>query len=129
MSLFVVNSMVLFSMLIFILMYFPSVHVLDSWGLRKGITLGISLTVLGLWVRCLVNQSFFFAILGQAISATGQPFLFNAFALLSLNWFPKRERIMSTAMCAYSGTFGGGLGSFLPSLFFSSSDATNAVGA
>ena len=127
MSLFAINSIILSTMFIFILLNFPSVHVLDKRGLRVGVTLGIFLTCLGMWIRCLVNQSFYFAVLGQAISASGQPFMFNAFTLLSLNWFPQKERIMSTAVSAYAGVLGAGIGSFIPSLFFSSNDVTNVA--
>ena len=67
---------------------FPSVYVVDRWGLRIGTVVGISLTTFGLWLRCLVNFNFYTLLLGQVFMAIGQPFLYNAPALVTSNWFP-----------------------------------------
>jgi len=36
------------------------------------------LTFIGMWIKCLVNYDFSILIVGQMISAIGQPFLTNA---------------------------------------------------
>ena len=70
-SLFMINYMSLIYMISFIPVNFLSVVVLDKWGLRWGITLGMSLTTLGLWLRTLINYSFTYVIIGQTIMAIG----------------------------------------------------------
>ena len=105
-------------MLLFGAVNFPGVAVLDKWGLRKGVIIGLLLTTVGLWIRCFMNYSFTYAILGTVVLSMGQPFLFNVPPLLSANWFPKEERIVSTTVGCYSMVVGMGIGCFIPSLYF-----------
>ncbi len=56
-------------MIMFVPVNFPSVAALDKWGLRFGVSFGIILTTLGLWLRCMINIDFWFAIIGQTILA------------------------------------------------------------
>jgi fucose permease len=51
-------------MIMFVPMNFPSVFALDKYGLRIGVCLGIVLTTVGLWLRCLINKSFWMVIVG-----------------------------------------------------------------
>ena len=64
MSIFVINYMSLIYLVVYPFMNFPSVFALDKLGLRKGITIGILLTTLGIWIRCLINYNFIFMIVG-----------------------------------------------------------------
>ena len=95
----------------------PSVLALDKKGLKFGTCIGILLTTLGLWLKCLVNQGFVYVVVGQTIIAAGQPFLLNACSKLSANWFPEKDRLKSTAIAANSFIFGVSFGLFIPSLF------------
>lgn len=61
---FTINYMSLIYMVMFLPVNFPSVTALDKWGLRYGVIIGIGLTVIGLWVRCLLNYTFISAIVG-----------------------------------------------------------------
>lgn len=54
----------------FIPIYYPSVIVLDKYGLRAGILTGAGLTALGAWLRVFLNHSFWWALLGQTVLAT-----------------------------------------------------------
>lgn len=85
------------------------------------------LTTAGLIVRCFINYNFVYVIIGQVILCMGQPFIFNASALLSATWFPKKERYISTSIAANSGIVGLSFGTFISSLFFTNADATNVV--
>lgn len=58
-------------MAIFILFVFPTNIVLDKGGLRLGIWLGVLFTVMGMWTKCLINQGFYFVLIGQFIAALG----------------------------------------------------------
>jgi hypothetical protein len=58
-------------MAIFILFVFPTNIVLDKGGLRLGIWLGVLLTVMGMWTKCLINKGFYFVLIGQFIAALG----------------------------------------------------------
>ena len=66
-----VNMMSYSFMALYLPMNFPCVYIVEKYGLRWGVIGGIVSTALGLWIRCLVNQSFFFALLGNTIMALG----------------------------------------------------------
>ena len=66
---FVVNYMSLIYLIMFVPVNFPSVAVLEKYGLRVGLIIGIGLTIVGLWLRCLINTSFIFVIIGQTVLA------------------------------------------------------------
>jgi hypothetical protein len=105
-------------MIMFIPINFPSVIALDKLGLRMGVTIGIGLTTLGLWVRCFINFNFWFSVAGQIVLAIAQPYMYNAPSILSANWFPKKERIFATSFGAYANILGVAAGCFIPSIFF-----------
>lgn len=48
-------------------------------------------TALGMGVKCAVNKSFVWVIIGQIIAACGQPLLAIAPAKLATNWFGPNE--------------------------------------
>jgi hypothetical protein len=66
---FTINYMSQIYMIMFLPINFLSVTALDKWGLRYGIIIGIVLTVLGLWLRCLINYSFSTVVIGQTVLA------------------------------------------------------------
>ena len=112
-------------MIFFIPVNFPSTSVLDNYGLRVGIALGMGLTTLGIWFRCLMGHSIFYAVAGQTIMALGQPFLYNAPPKISALWFPEEERLIATSIGAYANIFGVAVGCFIPSVFFDDTDVYN----
>ena len=112
-----VNLMSYSFMVLFLPMNFPCVWVTDQYGLRWAVIGGILSTAVGLWVRCLLNQSFAFALIGQTIMALGQPFLYNAPALVTTNWFPERERPVATMVGTQMNILGIFIGFLFPSIF------------
>ncbi|CDW72822.1 major facilitator superfamily protein [Stylonychia lemnae] len=101
---------------------FPSVYALDKWGSRYGVLIGIFLTTVGLWLRCLINYNFIWAIIGQTVLAIAQPFTFNAPAKISANWFGEKERLYSTSVAVNANTLGVAIGYFIPALFVKDQD-------
>ena len=51
-------------MIMFLPMNPPSISYIESKGLRKSILLGVSIQVLGFWMRALINQGFIFVMVG-----------------------------------------------------------------
>lgn len=87
-------------MLFYLPMNFPCVYVVEKYGLRWGVIGGIVSTAVGLWIRCLINYSFIFALIGQTVIALGQPLLYNSPAKVTTNWFPQKERPVATMVGA-----------------------------
>ena len=92
----IVNLMSYSFMALYLPMNFPCVYVVEKYGLRWGVVSGIIITTIGLWIRVLINESFYFALVGQIIMALGQPLLYNSPAKVTTNWFRTKERAMAT---------------------------------
>jgi len=58
-------------MLFFVPMCLPSTYVLDKYGLRVGMLIGFFLQALGIIIKCFLNYSFWFALIGQTMVALG----------------------------------------------------------
>jgi len=75
-------------------------YILDKYGPRLGVffiakknkvSIGICLTVVGTWIRCLIPESYWFVLLGQSFCSLGQPFILNAPAKVAANWYAPKE--------------------------------------
>jgi len=77
--------------LLFTLMHpiftFPAAYVIDKYGTKFGIGFGSVLCFIGACIRMLVNQSFYFVIVGQVIAGIGRPFILNCQGKIGANWF------------------------------------------
>ena len=122
-----VNMMSYSFMVLYLPMNFPCVYIVENYGLRWGVIGGIVSTTLGLWIRCFINQSFFFALLGNTIMAIGQPLLYNSPAKVTTNWFPRNERPMATMVGTQMNIFGIFIGFMLPSFFIDSYSSPNQL--
>lgn len=97
-------------------MNFPSTYVLDKYGMRTGLTIGMVTTCVGLWLRIMINKSFWFPVMGQTLMAVAQPFVYNVPAKLSGNWFPPKQRPMATMIAVNFNILGILLGFFIPKI-------------
>jgi len=66
---FTVNYLSISYMILFLPAQYPCSLLMNKYGLRVGLTVGIILTVVGAWLRCLINSSFSYAIAGQTLMA------------------------------------------------------------
>ena len=57
-------------MIVFLFVNYPSNIVIDKGGLRLAVLIGMGFTFLGMCVKCLVNKSFIWVIIGQILAAT-----------------------------------------------------------
>jgi len=106
-------------MIFFLPLNFFSVKALDKYGLRVGVLWGIVGTCIGLWIKCFVNYSFAFVIVGQTFCAISCPFLYNAPAKVTSNWFAEKERAVATMVGTLSSFVGLSLGFVVPVLIIS----------
>lgn len=77
--------------LLFVLMHpiftFPAAYFIDTYGTRVGISIGCVLCMVGVSLRLLINEHFWWAILGQVVAGIGRPFILNCQTKISSNWF------------------------------------------
>ena len=56
------------------------------------------------------HETFALLIVGQCLSGIGRPFISQLLGMVSLKWFPQRQRVLATAIAALGNPFGIGLG-------------------
>jgi sugar phosphate permease len=87
-------------------MSFPASYVIDTYGIRVGISLGAVLVgVCGL-LKGLFADDFTAVVVAQLGLAVAQPFILNAVTALSVRWFPLRERGMAAGFSALAQYLG-----------------------
>ena len=109
-------------MIFFVPFNFASVKALDKYGLRTGVIIGAVGTCIGMWIKCFVNTSFAFVIIGQTLCAFSCSFLYNAPAKVTSNWFAEKERALATMIGTLSNFVGLSLGFIVPVAFVSNYD-------
>lgn len=108
--------------LLFVLMHpiftFPAAYFIDTYGSRVGITIGCILCIIGVSVRLLINQHFYFAILGQVIAGIGRPFILNCQTKISAGWYSASSRGTVTQILTLILNVSLIIGIFIPGLVF-----------
>ncbi|KAL4469350.1 hypothetical protein ABPG72_005986 [Tetrahymena utriculariae] len=120
-SKFVVSLTSLVTMLCYILINFPSDYVLSQKDLKIGVFIGIFFTILGSWIRLLININFQWAIIGQVFGGIAQPFVQNAPTQIAAAWFKPYQRQMATSILYLVGVIRVGIGFLFSSFVVSSS--------
>ncbi len=97
-------------MVVFIVVSIPASWVIDTYGIRVGVGIGVVLTgVFGL-LRGLVAGDYTWVLISQIGIAVGQPFVLNAIAKIAGRWFPIDARATATGLASlaiYVGIFTG----------------------
>lgn len=93
-------------MLVFLLMSFPASYVIDTYGIRVGISIGALLIgVCGL-LKGVFADNFTVVVAAQVGLAVAQPFILNAVTAVSVRWFPLRERGLAAGLSALAQYLG-----------------------
>ncbi|MGB9339276.1 MAG: MFS transporter, partial [Polyangiales bacterium] len=93
-------------MLVFILMSFPASYVIDTYGIRVGISIGTVLAGIAGLMKGMFADSFTAVVVAQVGLAIAQPFILNAVTAVSVRWFPLRERGMAAGFSALAQYLG-----------------------
>jgi hypothetical protein len=77
-----------------VLLYLPSVFIIENYGLNRSLQVSISLTTLGLWLAYTNSPT-----LGIVFISIGMPFVINCTTKVAGAWFgPKGRNIATTIM-------------------------------
>ena len=85
-------------MVIYILIFLPSAWLIDTWGIRRSVSLGAILTAVFALTRGIFASNFTLVIISQAGIAVGQPLLLGATTKLAGRWFRTDERATATGL-------------------------------
>jgi len=93
-------------MLVFLVMSFPASYVIDTYGIRAGISIGAVLIGVSGLIKGIFANDFHTVIAAQVGLAVAQPFVLNAVTAVSVRWFPLRERGMAAGLSALAQYIG-----------------------
>lgn len=79
-------------------LWFPSVYIIEKFGLRVGLIQGVILQCCGYWLQQFMTHSFKLVIAGQVFIAIGMPFIQNTPSKLSALWFYQKHRLFASVL-------------------------------
>jgi cyanate permease len=85
-------------MIVYIVISIPASWVIDTYGIRMGVGIGVALTGLFGMMRGLASQNYTLVLIAQIGIAFGQPFILNAVTKLAARWFPLHERATASGL-------------------------------
>jgi MFS family permease len=85
-------------MIVYIVVSIPASWVIDTYGIRIGVGIGVALTGIFGLLRGWVNGSYTLVLVAQIGIAVGQPFILNAITKLAARWFPIHERATASGI-------------------------------
>ncbi len=91
-SFFNIDFLAMIYMLVYLVMSFPASYVIDTHGIRIGVSIGAGLAGVAGLLKGLFADSFTGVVIAQVGLAVAQPFILNAVTAISVRWFPLRER-------------------------------------
>jgi sugar phosphate permease len=95
-----IDFLAMIYMVVFVVMSFPASYVIDTYGIRVGISVGAVLVGLCGLCKGLFADDFAAVVAAQVGLAVAQPFILNAVTAVSVRWFPLRERGMAAGLSA-----------------------------
>lgn len=85
-------------MIVYIIVSIPASWIIDTYGIRIGVGIGVVLTGIFGLLRGLVSINYNLLLLSQIGIAIGQPFLLNAITKIAARWFPIEERATASGL-------------------------------
>jgi MFS family permease len=103
-------------MIAFIPLSIPVSWVIDTYGFRVGVGIGVVLMGIGGVVRGLAGSDYALVLLGTVGAAVAQPFLLNAWTKVPANWFAVEERATAVGLVTLANLVGTAIGMALTPL-------------
>lgn len=94
---------------VYIVMFIPSVIVIEKFGIKLTMLLSLSLSLLGAWIALMVPV-IGLQIVGQLIVDAGFPLIASAVTKMPAHWFPYYERFYALSFAILVGIIGFALG-------------------
>ncbi len=85
-------------MIVYVAISIPASWVIDTYGIRTGIGIGVVLTGVFGMLRGHYASDYNMVLISQIGIAIGQPFILNAITSLAARWFPMHERATATGL-------------------------------
>jgi MFS family permease len=85
-------------MAVYILLFLPAAWLIDTWGFRGAVSLGVALTAFFGITRGLFADNFTLVFVSQVGIALGQPLILGAITKVAARWFRKDERATAAGL-------------------------------
>ncbi len=105
-SFFNIDFLAMSYMLIYVVISFPASYIIDTYGIKTGLSIGALLTGVFALLKGFAADNFTLVIIGQIGLAVAQPFILNAVTAVSVRWFPLAERGLAAGMAALAQYLG-----------------------
>lgn len=79
-------------MIVFIVLSIPASYIIDTYGLKKGLTIGAILTGVFSLMKMSFAENYMMVAIAQTGLAAAQPFILNAVTKVGAQWFSQNER-------------------------------------
>jgi MFS family permease len=107
-------------MLVFIPLSLPAAWVIDTYGFRRAMSVGVILMSIFGIARGLAGDSYPLVLLATIGIAVAQPLLLNAWTKVAANWFATEERATAVGLTTVANLVGTAIGMVLPPLLIDS---------
>jgi len=91
-SFFNIDFLAMSYMLLFLVMSFPASYIIDTFGIKKALTLGAIIIGVFSISKAIFATSFLGVVISQIGLAIAQPLILNAVTAVTVRWFPLSER-------------------------------------
>jgi sugar phosphate permease len=85
-------------MIVYIVVSIPASWMIDTYGIRVAVGIGVAFTGIFGLVRGLFAPNYTIVLIAQIGIAIGQPFILNAVTTVAARWFPVRERATAAGL-------------------------------
>ena len=93
-------------MLVFLVLCIPASYVIDTFGIKIGISIGSLIAAISALGKGFFAESFTAVLIFQFGLAIAQPFILNSVTALTVRWFPLRERGTAAGISALAQYLG-----------------------
>ncbi|MCK6576735.1 MAG: MFS transporter [Anaerolineae bacterium] len=100
-------------MIAFLPLSIPASWVIDTYGFRRGVGIGVILMAVGGVARGLSGANYPLVLICTIIVAVAQPFLLNAWTKVPANWFAVEERATAVGLVTLANLVGTAVGMVL----------------
>ena len=97
-------------MIVYIVVSIPASWVIDKYGIKIAVGIGVTLTGIFGLLRGLLSDNYTLVLIAQIGIAIGQPFILNAITTVSARWFPINERATAAGLGSLAMYIGIALG-------------------
>jgi MFS family permease len=108
-----IGTLAMSFMITYLFVTFPASWVIDTFGFRIAVSIGVVFIAIFSIARGLVGANYYLVLLCSIGIAIGQPFLMNSWTKVPANWFSMEERATAVGLVTLANLVGTALGMVL----------------